>query len=137
MAAGLFLALGPAHPVAALTDWSVALGTASSASAAAGPGPSSPVGVAATCSSLLATTVQVTWAPVTGATAYGIDESDVSATSGFSVAASGVTGTTWTSGSLPAGSYWFEVSSFVGADWQSAPSVPSGPRTITLSLVCT
>ena len=63
-------------------------------------------------------------------------KSTTSATTGFTVAATGVTGSSWTSGSLATGSYWFEVSAVTGANWTSANSSGTAKRTILIA-ACT
>jgi hypothetical protein len=75
----------------------------------------------------------VSWNPVPRATSYTIWESTTSATSGFSVAATGVTGSSWTSAGLATGSYWFEVSAVIGASWTSGNSSATAKRTILVA----
>jgi len=101
-----------------------------------GTAPVPPAGVTASCSSLLSGAAQVEWDGVPGATSFGIYESTQSATAGYALVATGVTGTSWTSPTLGTGTYWFEVASFVGTDWVGPPSPATGALTITLSLLC-
>ena len=41
-----------------------------------------------------------------------------------------VTTTSWTSGTLPAGNYYFKVAAYVGTKWVSAESAATGETTI-------
>lgn len=85
------------------------------------------------CTSATATTVTVGWNPVANATAYAILQSTISATSGFAVVATGISGSSWTSGGLATGTYWFEVSATVGSNWTSPASTAAGPRIILVA----
>jgi len=125
----LLLCAAPAQ-----ADWAVGVGANSAGEARAAAAPTAPIGVTSACTSVLATTVNVTWSAVTHASTYEIWESTTSSSSGFSIAATGVTGTSWTSGNLAPGNYWFEVSAFVGTNWTSPNSSASAQRTITLAL---
>lgn len=118
------------------STWSVLLASNSSAEAQSGSPPSAPTGVSASCPTL-GTAVTVAWSSVVNATNYAVEQSTTSSSSGYSTVASGLTGTSWTSGSLSSGSYWFEVVASIGANWASTPSAPSAQITISLSLVCT
>lgn len=114
----------------AQASWAIAAnGRAGEATAAAAP--SAPTGVTATCTTPTGKTVDVTWTAVTHASTYKLWESTTSSTSGFTVIATGVTGTAWISGALAAGKYWFEVSALVGTNWTSPNSSASAKRTIT------
>lgn len=117
----------------AQATWAIGLGGTRTGEARATAAPPAPAGVAAACVSSSGTTVKVTWTAVTLASTYKIWKSTTSATSGFSVTATGVTGTSWTSATLAAGGYWFEVSALVGANWATANSVASAKRTITVT----
>ena len=58
-------------------------------------------------------------------------DSTTSATGTYSLAASGVTGTSWTSGTLTSGTnYWFEVTVNIGSNWASGKSSATGESTI-------
>ena len=58
-------------------------------------------------------------------------DSTTSATGTYSLIASGVTTTSWTSGTLTTGThYWFEVTVNVGSNWASAKSTATGSSTI-------
>ena len=118
------------------SGWPVQLGSSSSAEGHAQAGPAAPTGAAATCTSATAATVTLTWNAVTLASSYDIYESTASASSGYSLAATGVTGTSWTSGSLALGNYWFEVAALTGSNWQSANSAATSETTIISPLAC-
>ena len=127
----LALLLGGAG--AARAGWEIGLSAASSAQALAASAPAAPTGVASACTSALGTTVVVSWNPVANATSYTIWKSTSSATSGYAVVATGVTGSAWTSGSLATGTYWFEVSAVTGTNWNSANSSGTAQRTILVA----
>ncbi len=125
----------PAVPQPVWAGWAVAAG-ASGGQATAGSAPAAPTGVSSACGTTLLGSLSVSWTAVPGATSYTVFESTTSATSGFSLAAAGLTGTTWSSTFL-AGSYWFYVVALIGSNWQSGPSTVTGPRQIALlSLLC-
>lgn len=64
-------------------------------------------------------------------TSYSVYDSTTSATAIFTLVASGVTGTSWTSGALSNNTnYWFEVAALIGTNWASATSAASGESTI-------
>lgn len=109
-------------PTTAATSWSVSVQSLSSAQSASGHLPAAPSSVAAACTSALSDTVKVTWGAVAGAGSYGVYDSDTSASGPYSSAASGLTGTSWTSPGLATGDYWFEVTARVGESWQSTES---------------
>jgi hypothetical protein len=117
----------------AASVWVVQLRSGSSGEAKADVTPSAPGTVAAACTSATVKTIKVTWAAVTHALSYTVYQSTTSATTGFSAVASGVATTSWTSGNLTAGHYWYEVTATVGANWQSAKSTASGSTTIANS----
>jgi hypothetical protein len=77
-------------------------------------------------------TVEVTWTAVARATSYTIYQSSVSATSGYSAAATGVTATSWTSPSLAIGNYSYEVTAYIGTNWISTQSSATAQRTIVV-----
>ncbi len=123
----------------AATSWTVTLQTASSAEAHSQTVPSAPTGVTATCNApTLAKTIKVSWTAVTHATTYTVYDSTTSATGTYSSIATGVTTTSWTSGTLTAGTnYWFEVTVSVGSNWTSTKSSATAESTInTLSPFC-
>ena len=90
---------------------------------------SAPAGVTATCVTGTRT-VTVSWSAVPHAASYTVQQSTTSATAGFSNAVTGVTATTWTTGTLSNGnSYWYCVVAVVG-NWSSTVSATAGPRII-------
>jgi hypothetical protein len=127
---------------AGATTWPVGLG-ASAAEGQGGPLPTTAPGSPTSSCPGLTPTVKVTWTAVsepsngTPVISYTVLESTTSALSGYSPVATGVTTTSWTSGNLAAGSYWFEVAAVYGTHWQGTSSAATAQRTITLSLVCT
>jgi hypothetical protein len=96
--------------------------------------PPAPTGVTATCTSSLATTVDVSWTAVPQASTYTVDESTTSATTGYTAAATGVTGTSWTSPSLTTGDYWFEVNADKGS--VSSPNSAASAQITILVVGC-
>jgi hypothetical protein len=125
------------------TTWIPGLAAGSTAEAQAGGVPAAaPTGPAATCTGV-GSTVKVTWTAVTlpahgnPALSYTVFESTVSSSTGFTSVATGVVGTSWTSGALLAGNYWFEVAAVFGSNWPGPNSASTSQRTITLGLLCT
>lgn len=114
------------------SSWTTGLATGSSGEAAAGPPPTAPTGVSSSCVSPLQANVTVSWAAVTHASSYTVYDSTTSQSTGYSVIAAGVTSTSWTSGTLANGTYWFEVVAVVGNNWTSPNSLPTASRTILL-----
>lgn len=97
----------------------------------AGPAPSTPTGVTSACASaLLSSDITVTWAAASHATSYTVLQSTTSATSGFTSVATGVTSTSWTSGSLALGTYYYEVAADAGANWASPASSSTAGITV-------
>lgn len=123
-----------ATDVAFASNWSVTLASGSTAIAEANPAPAAPGSVAATCTSSGTTTVKVNWGAVSRASSYTIWASNLSSSAGYSVFASGVTGTSYTTPSLTIGlTYWFEVEARSGTNWSSTNSAGTTPgRTIGL-----
>lgn len=117
-------------PFAWGSSWISTLHTGSSGEAKSTVAPSAPTGVSATCTSSSAKAVKVAWSAVTHATSYTVSQSSTSATSGYTVVATGVTALNWTTGSLSTGNHWYEVAAAVGTHWASANSSGVGPRTI-------
>jgi hypothetical protein len=116
----------------ATTNWVVHLATGSSGEAHALTLPAAPASPAASCNSPVTTkTIKVTWSAVTHATTYLLYDSTTSATGTYSLIASGVAATSWTSGSLTSGTrYWFEVVADVGSNWSSVKSAATGSSLI-------
>jgi len=115
-------------PSAAATKWTITLKTGSKGEAKSSF--SAPTGVVGTCVSSSENIITVSWTALAHATSYTVYDSTTSSSAGFSVIASTVSGTSWTSGSLGAGTYWFQVSSHV-SNWTSANSASSSPRMVT------
>lgn len=121
--------------VAIGANWQTGLAAHSSGQAGTGGGPSAPTGVTSACVSSIGSQVKLTWTAVPRASGYTIYDSTTSATTGYSLLATGATGTSWTSGSLSTGTYWFEVQAAIGTNWTSANSAATAQRTIAV-LVC-
>jgi hypothetical protein len=115
----------------ARATWTIGVDGTPKGEATADAAPPAPTGVVAVCTSSSGATVKITWTAVGHASTYTIWESTTSATSGFSAVATGVSGTSWTTGTLASGKYWFEVSARVGANWASPNSTASAKRTVT------
>jgi hypothetical protein len=127
VACGVLLAWSGAAAWA--SSWGEMLKSGSKGEARATTVPAVPAGVAAVCTSSSAKTVQVSWTAVAKATSYTIYDATTSATGTYASMASGVTTASWTSASLTAGNYWFEVVALVGTNWVSAKSTASGEST--------
>ena len=124
-----------AAPAGAVTNWTVQLAASSSAQATAQAVPSPPASVTSTCS-LVALQVTVNWTAVAHAASYTVYQSTSGATGTYSVVASGVATTSWTSPILVLGTYYYEVTATVGSNWVTARSAASNGHTITL-ILCT
>ncbi len=113
-------------------NWVVHLATGSKGEAHAQALPSAPTGVSAACAAPTTSgTVKVSWSAVTHATNYSVYDSTTSATGTYTLVASGVATTSWTSGILTTGTnYWFEVTVNFGSKWASAKSSATGESTI-------
>ena len=128
--------------VAWASPWSVGLTAGTGEVQAGGVPPTAPASPASACS-VLVPTVKVSWTAVTPpangspAISYSILESVTSASSGYTVVATGVTGTSWTSGDLASGTYWFEVAASFGTNWLGSKSAATAERMISMGLVCT
>jgi cellulose 1,4-beta-cellobiosidase len=114
------------------SGWGVGVAGGSSAHAQARTATAA-TGLSAACVSTLQTMVKLTWTAAAGATSYTVEVSTTSASTGYSVAASGVTATTWTSGTLVLGNYYYEVVADFGAHWVSPASAASGETTIAVA----
>lgn len=118
------------------SNWTLGLQSGSSAESQGAGAPSAPTGVASACAA--AKTVTVTWNSVTQAGSYTVYQSSKSASSGYEVAGSNVTGSSWTSEKLDRKtSYWFEVVAVAGSSWTSASSSYTGPRVFAANGDCT
>jgi hypothetical protein len=120
--------------VAGASSWGTGVSSNSAGEAAATGLPGAP-SVSAACSTLVLGSIVITWGAITRASTYTVYESTTSATTGFSVVASGVTATTYTKSGL-LGSYWFEVAAVTGTNWQGPNSLATAKRTITV-ILCT
>jgi hypothetical protein len=116
----------------AASSWVAHLATGSSGEAHAQALPAAPTGVSAACAApTTAKTIKVTWSAVTHATTYSVYDATTSATGTYTLVASGVSTTSWTSGTLTAATnYWFEVTALVGTKWVSVKSSATGESTI-------
>ncbi|MGO8871220.1 MAG: hypothetical protein ACLQPH_07420 [Acidimicrobiales bacterium] len=94
-----------------------------------------PTGVTGTCTSSTGKSIVVAWTALAHATSYSVYDSTTSSSSGFAVIVSSVSGTSWTSGSLTASTYWFEITAHVG-NWTSTNSRSTSPRVITNAPSC-
>jgi|GEM_PF-3704660 len=115
-------------------SWVIALASAGKQGAAAATHLAAPTGVQASCSGLVSLAAHVVWNAVSRASTYRIWRS-TSATTGFTVVASGVTATSWTSSTLSLGTYYFEVSATAGTHWVGPQSAASNSITI-LAILC-
>ena len=115
------------------TKWVPTLHAASVGEGKAQSVPSAPTGPTAACTSASAQTVKVSWTAVTRATSYTVYDATTSATGTYSSLATGVTTTSWTSGTLAAANYWFEVAAYIGTDWIGTKSAATAESTISSS----
>lgn len=118
---------------AGASAWTVGLKTGSAGEAQAQPAPAAPSGASASCYSTSQEKITVSWTAVSHATSYTILDSTTSATGSYGSEATGQTGTSWTSGSLAAGNYWFKVEAYVGSNWVSTTSTATAESTIRTS----
>jgi hypothetical protein len=118
----------------AATNWAVQLATGSNGEGHAQALPSAPASLAASCAApTISQTINVTWSAVAHATTYSVYDATTSASGTYTLAASGVTTTSWTSGTLASSTnYWFKVLAKVGSNWSSAKSAATGESTINL-----
>jgi hypothetical protein len=118
----------------AASNWVVQVAAGSKGESQASILPAAPTGSAAACAApTTAKTIKVTWNAVTHATTYSVYDSTTSAGGTYSLIASGVATTSWTSGALSSGTnYWFEVVVIVGTHWASVKSSATGESTINL-----
>ncbi len=123
----------PAVPQPVWAVWAVAVVGSSGGQATAGTAPLAPTGVSASCG-LIADTVTVSWNAEAGASSYNVYQSTGS---GYTSAASGVTGTSWTSPTLGTVTVTYEVTAVVGTYWEGPPSTATAPISVTLGLLCT
>ena len=114
------------------TNWSAPVASGSKGESQSKALPAAPGGVGAACAApTTSKTVKVTWSAVSLATGYPVYDSTTSATGSYTLVASGVTGTAWTSGTLTNNTnYWFEVTALIAANWASVTSAASPESTI-------
>ena len=120
-------------PVAdASSNWAVHPAAGSKGDGQATVLPVAPTGIAASCAAATTSkTIKVTWNAVTHATTYSVYDATTSVGGTYSLMASGVATTSWTSGALTSGTnYWFEVVAVVGSNWASIKSSASAESTI-------
>lgn len=118
---------------ASASTWGLTLSAGSAAEARGQPGPATPAGITVSCVSSAQRLVTVTWGSVAHASSYTVYDSTTSSSGSYAAVATGVSGLTWTSGSLPAANYWFEVVAYVGTRWVSGQSAASVETTIKTS----
>jgi hypothetical protein len=113
-------------------NWVVHAAAVTSGEAHAQALPSAPTGVSDSCAApTTSKTIKVTWTAVTHATTYSVYDSTTTATGTYTLVASGVATTSWTSGTLVAGThYWFEVTVTIGSNWTSSKSAATVQSTI-------
>jgi hypothetical protein len=115
------------------SNWVPTLHASSAGQAQARGVPAAPTGATAACTSSSAKTVKVSWTAVTRATTYTVYDTTTSATGTYSPVATGVTTTSWTSGTLSAANYWFEVAAYTGTNWIGTKSTATAESTISSS----
>ncbi|MGA3353012.1 MAG: hypothetical protein ABSD85_07485 [Acidimicrobiales bacterium] len=116
---------------AAAANWAVPIKTGSSGEAQAQAAPSAPGGVSAACVSPSEREVLVSWNAVANASTYTVYKSTTTSTGTCSSTATGVTTTSWASGTLAAGNVYFKVAAYVGTKWVGVESSPAGETTFT------
>lgn len=132
-AAGWLATSGPATASA----WTVGVAAGGNASGASDTGPAPPSSISSKCVSSSSNTVQITWSTVQHAATYTVYQATTSATGTYTAVKTGLTVTSWTTGSLARGSYWFKVTAVVGASWPSSQSVATPQRSIAANGNCT
>jgi len=122
---------------ATASTWTVGVTGGGNASSASDAAPDAPSSVISTCVSSSSNTVRISWSTVQHATAYSVYQATSSATGTYTVVKTGVTSTSWTTGSLGKGSYWFKVAAVVGANWSGPQSAATAQRVISPNGNCT
>jgi hypothetical protein len=124
-----------ACPSRAWASWPIAPSTPTSAQSESAGAPGAPANPSAACVSTLSDEIKVSWSAVTRANNYSVyDETTLSGS--YSLIASGVTQTTWTSSGLATGTYTFEVRAYSGSNWSGPNSAATGDVTIVSVGVC-
>ena len=114
---------------ASASNWVIALRAASTAEAQAQPAPPAPATVSASCLASNQQKVAVTWSAVSHAATYTVYKATTLAGS-YTSTVTGLTTTTWTSGTLAAGNVYFKVAAYFGTKWLGTQSVATGESTI-------
>jgi cellulose 1,4-beta-cellobiosidase len=116
----------------ATTSWLVRAGSNSAGESKGTSLPAAPAGVTATCAApTTSATVTVGWTTVSHAASYSVYDSTTSANGTYTLVASGITSTSWTSGTLTASTnYWFEVVTTIGTHWSGSKSSASPESTM-------
>jgi len=136
LTAGAAVALswsGLAPAAWAASSWTVQPAASSSGQAQAQALPAAPSGVAAACNApSTSKVIKVTWSAVAHATNYALYQAtSTTSTPGAYTKVTTLTTTSWTSGTLTAGTnYWYEVVTDIGTNWASAASTATGESTI-------
>jgi len=134
LAGALLVSSAAAHGAWGATTWAVHAAAASAGEAQAQALPAAPASPNATCAApTTSKTVTLTWAAVPDASAYAVYEatSTTSTPGSYSSAKTGLTATSWTTGTLSAAkNYWFEVVADIGTNWVSAFSAATAESTI-------
>jgi hypothetical protein len=114
------------------SNWVATVAAGSTGESPATSLPAAPGSVGATCAApTTAKTVKVTWSAVSLATSYSVYDATTSASGTYTQVASGISGTSWTSGTLTnSTNYWFKVTALIGTKWASGQSVASPESTI-------
>jgi hypothetical protein len=129
-------ALGLVHPrAAAASSWTTTLAAGSKGEAASGSIPAAPTGVAGTCQASNQQIIKVTWTAAAHATSYSVSKASTSGGT-YTTVATGVAGTSWTSGTLATGNYWFKVTAYIGTNWVGALSNASPTQRTISSGAC-
>ena len=115
----------------ATANWTVHVAASNSGEAHAQALPTAPTPTSACTSPASAKTVKVSWTAVTHATAYAVYQSNTTVTGTYALQASGLSTTSWTTATLAAGGYWYEVVADVGSNWASTKSAASAERVIS------
>jgi hypothetical protein len=118
--------------VAWASNWKIGLAGSSQGTARSGATPDAPTQATAVCDASGKKRIMIVWTAVAHASSYSIYESTTSATSGYTLANTGVTGTAWTSGNLKNGTHWFEVVANAGTFWVSPGSAAMGPFVVSM-----
>lgn len=122
-------------PAGLAAAWPVPGGGAAHALALSGGAPAAPAGVTSSCVSALSNQVIVSWAAVARAHTYSVYDALLSPSGSYSLLASGVSGTSYTTPGLLAGTFYFEVAAVTGTQWQG-PNSAASPGRVILAITC-